>query len=61
MTWCLERLRDRSIVLDPYMGSGSTDVAVVRSGVGRFVGIESDEEIFEVAVERIEKEVIACR
>lgn len=40
------------IVLDPFMGSGSTGKAAVRAGFG-FVGIERDPEYFEIAVRRI--------
>lgn len=44
------------IVADPFMGSGSTGVAAVRSG-RRFVGIEQDAQYFEIAVERITRAV----
>jgi site-specific DNA-methyltransferase (adenine-specific) len=40
------------IVLDPFMGSGSTGVAAVQSG-RRFIGIEKDERFFNMAVRRI--------
>lgn len=40
-------------VLDPFMGSGTTGVACVRSG-RRFVGIEKDEKHCETARKRIE-------
>lgn len=39
-------------VLDPFMGSGTTGVACVRTG-RQFVGIEIDPVYFEVACERI--------
>ncbi len=39
-------------VLDPFMGSGTTGVAALRSG-RKFVGIEKDEKFFNMAVERI--------
>ena len=42
------------IVLDPFMGSGSTGKAAVMSGF-KFVGIEMDEEYFEIACTRIKK------
>lgn len=41
------------IVLDPFMGSGSTGVAAVQMG-RRFVGIEHDVRHFETACRRIE-------
>ena len=40
------------IVLDPFMGSGSTGKAAVREGFS-FIGIERDEEYFEIASSRV--------
>jgi site-specific DNA-methyltransferase (adenine-specific) len=40
-------------VVDPFMGSGTTGVACVRSGRG-FVGIEIDQNHFDLACRRIE-------
>ena len=40
------------IVLDPFMGSGSTGVAAKREGFG-FVGIEQDPEYFGIATKRL--------
>jgi len=42
------------IVLDPFMGSGTTGVACVQTGRS-FMGIEIDEIYFNIAKERIEK------
>jgi DNA modification methylase len=47
---------DNDTVLDPFMGSGTTGVACVRTG-RRFVGIEIDENYFNIAVKRIKKEL----
>ncbi len=44
------------IVLDPFMGSGSTGIAAVKEGF-RFAGIEMDEGYFEIAVKRINHEL----
>ncbi len=41
------------IVLDPYMGSGSTGIAAQLEGF-RFVGMELDEDYFKIAEARIE-------
>lgn len=41
------------IVLDPFMGSGSTGVAAVKEGFG-FVGIERESAYFEICKARIE-------
>jgi site-specific DNA-methyltransferase (adenine-specific) len=42
------------VILDPFMGSGTTGVAAVQAGC-RFVGIEADPHYFEVAMSRIEE------
>ena len=44
------------IVLDPFMGSGSTGKAAIQEGFG-FCGIEMSEEYFEIAKARIEHAV----
>lgn len=41
-------------VFDPFMGSGTTGVACVRSG-RRFIGVEKDVRFFDMACRRIEK------
>ena len=43
---------DEGLVLDPFMGSGSTGVACIRSG-RRFIGIEQDEEHYKNANKRM--------
>ena len=42
------------IVLDPYMGSGTTGEACLRTN-RKFIGIEKDSEFFNMACERIRK------
>jgi site-specific DNA-methyltransferase (adenine-specific) len=46
-------------VLDPFMGSGSTGVAAVRTG-RKFLGIEIDPTYCAVAKERLAKAELAC-
>ena len=41
-------------VLDPFMGSGTTGVACVKTG-RKFIGIELDRGYFDISVKRIEK------
>lgn len=53
MRWCVERTKAGTI-LDPYMGSGTTGVACVKTGRS-FIGVEIDEGYFNVACERIRK------
>jgi hypothetical protein len=43
----------RGVVLDPFMGSGSTGVAAKELGM-QFVGIEKEEQYIEIAEKRIE-------
>lgn len=43
-------------VLDPFMGSGTTGVACIRTG-RRFIGIEREPKYFRIAVKRIEAEL----
>ena len=43
------------VVLDPFMGSGSTGKAAMREGF-RFIGIEREPEYMEIAEKRIEHE-----
>jgi site-specific DNA-methyltransferase (adenine-specific) len=45
---------ENGIVLDPFMGSGSTGIAAMLEGK-RFVGCELDEEYFKIAEKRIEE------
>lgn len=55
MKWCLGvlDLPEGAVVLDPFMGSGSTGVAAVQRGLG-FIGIEREEKYFEVSCKRLE-------
>ena len=45
---------ENDIVLDPFMGSGSTGVACVNTN-RNFIGMELDADYFKIAKERIEK------
>ena len=54
MEWLLKYFsKEGDVVLDPTMGSGSTGVACKNMN-RNFIGIEMDDEIYEVAVNRIE-------
>ena len=44
---------ENALVLDPFMGSGSTGVAAIQIG-RRFLGVEKEEEYFNYAKKRIE-------
>jgi len=54
--WLVERAsRINETVLDPFMGSGTTGVACIRTG-RQFIGIEKEPKYFDIAVKRIERE-----
>lgn len=55
MEWCISRVTGKSIC-DPYMGSGTTGVACLRTG-RKFIGIELSEAYCEIAVKRIKLEL----
>jgi len=58
MAWCMDKAKvpEGATVLDPYMGSGSTIIAAIRTG-RKAIGIEKDPEHFNAAVERIRREL----
>ncbi len=55
MKWCIKKtgIADGALVLDPYMGSGTTGVAAVQMG-RKFIGIEREPKYFDIACRRIE-------
>lgn len=55
MRWCVDqcKLPEDSLILDPYMGSGTTGIAALQGG-HRFIGIEIEPRYFAIARERIE-------
>jgi DNA modification methylase len=55
MIWCLG-FAPAGTILDPFMGSGTTGVACVRTG-RKFIGIEKEPKYFDIAVKRIEAEL----
>ena len=58
MAWCMERAKVASaaLVLDPFMGSGTTGIACIRTG-RRFIGIEIDPAHYATACRRIDNEL----
>ena len=56
MEWCIEQipLRPGSLIIDPFMGSGTTGIAATNLG-HKFIGVEMDEEYFDIACNRIEQ------
>jgi len=53
MQWCLGFLPDDIVVCDPYMGSGTTGCAAVKTA-RKFIGVEKDPAYFDIACRRIE-------
>jgi site-specific DNA-methyltransferase (adenine-specific) len=58
MAWCLEvaKVPIGATVLDPYMGSGTTGIACLRTG-RNFIGVERDAAHYKTACDRIAHEL----
>lgn len=57
LTRIMERLcHDSKTIYDPFMGSGTTGIACIRTG-RKFIGVEKDRRHFETACQRIENEL----
>lgn len=53
MKWCISHLPEpNDVILDPFMGSGTTGVAALQMGKS-FIGIEREERYFEAACRRM--------
>ena len=53
MEWTIQTVKAHGLILDPFMGSGTTGVAALSSGCS-FIGIERDQKYFDIACQRIE-------
>ena len=53
MEWAISKIPYSPIILDPWMGSGSTGVACMNLG-RKFIGIEIEPKYFDIACRRIE-------
>ena len=54
MKWVINLCPKADIILDPFMGSGTTGVAAVQMG-RKFIGIEREPRYFDIACERISR------
>lgn len=54
MDWCLNLAGSPQVVLDPFMGSGTTGVVCARRGL-QFIGVEIERRHFDTACRRIEE------
>ena len=52
----IKKLPHAQTICDPFMGSGTTGVAAIRTG-RRFIGIEKEERYFDISVRRIQQEL----
>ena len=60
MEWLVKTYTNEGdIVIDPFMGSGTTGVACARTGRA-FIGIERDREYFDITCQRIERAYAEC-
>jgi DNA modification methylase len=53
MRWLIDKSKSAQVILDPFMGSGTTGVAAVQMQ-RNFIGIEREPAYFEIACRRIE-------
>jgi len=58
MRWCISLVPDAKIILDPFLGSGTTAVAAKQLG-RKYIGIEINMDYCKIAEDRLRQEVLA--
>jgi len=53
MKWAIKEVGEAALIVDPFMGSGTTGVAALQLG-RKFIGVEIEPPYFDIACERIE-------
>ena len=55
MEWIINNYTEEGqVILDPFLGSGTTAIAAINTG-RFFIGIEKEKEYFDIAKKRIEE------
>jgi DNA modification methylase len=57
MTWCLIKMPEAYIILDPFMGSGTTLIAAKKLG-RKSIGIDISQKYCDIAIQRLQQTVM---